>query len=153
MNTFSYKNFSLSIFINSIQGGKNYYLGDSSPTGSYSNTDNVYQNNGPMWDYWMPENPTAKYRRLGTFPKSLGYEVAPLTQRNFVRLQDVSLSYNFQNNFLRQLKIRSLKLYVSGKNLATWTKWDGWDPETGVGIVEGGSPVMKSYTFGLNVEF
>jgi len=45
-----------------------------------------------------------------------------------------------------------LRVFVSGKNLATITKWRGWDPETGQGFKTGGRPMMTSITFGVNVE-
>ena len=147
----SYKNFGLYVFINSIQGGKNYYFADGSPytDGSQYKIDQLSYSNVPGWDYWMPENPDAKYRRLDT-PSQ--FHPSPYDQRNFVRLQDIALSYNFDKELLDKFGVGNLKLYVSGKNLLTWAKWEGWDPETGVGVVAG-LPVMASYTFGLNLEF
>ena len=50
------------------------------------------------------------------------------------------------------MDIQSLRIFISGKNLATFTKWRGQDPETGVGFTYG-LPVMRSYSVGLNVEF
>jgi len=57
-------------------------------------------------------------------------------------------------------------VYVSGKNLITWTKWDGWDPEpqdtgnppsaTGGyanGTNLGTRPVMRAITFGVNITY
>ena len=50
--------------------------------------------------------------------------------REFLRLQDLTLSYSFGKDFLNKLKVASsAKLFVSGKNLLTFTKWDGLDPE------------------------
>jgi hypothetical protein len=100
----------------------------------------------------MPENPNAKYRRLGNYPSVLGENFHPLTSRSFVRLQDVTLSYTFTPQILEKVGLKMLKVYLSGKNLATWTDWDGWDPETGQGFING-FPVMKSYSVGINVEF
>lgn len=150
-NKLNYKNFSLYVFINSIQGGKDYYYADGSPyaDGAHYKQDQLSYSNVPGWDYWMPENPNAKYRRLD-IPSN--FEPRPYDQRNFIRLQDVSLSYNFEPAFLDKLNINNLKVYLSGKNLLTLTKWEGWDPETGVGVVAG-IPVMRSYAIGLNVEF
>ena len=75
-------------------------------------------------------------------------------QRNFVRLQDISLSYYFKDAVTKKLNLQNLKLYASGKNLITLTEWDGWDPEMGVGINSRSPyPVMKSYSFGLEVSF
>jgi TonB-dependent starch-binding outer membrane protein SusC len=150
-NTFNYKSFSLYVFINSIQGGKNYYLANGSPqaSGSLYKRDQLSYSNAFQWDYWLPENPNAKYRRLD-LPSQ--FDTNPYDQRSFVRLQDVSLAYNFKTNILEKLKMRNLKLYLSGKNLMTLTKWEGWDPETGVGLTAG-LPVQRSYTMGINVEF
>ena len=162
-NQFKYKNWSLSIFINSVQGGKNYYLGSdnlhSSNFGSgtgFSDSSNGlghYRLNFPKGlDYWLPENPNARYAAIGTSVPS-GLLSSAWIQRNFVRLQDVSLSYNFKSNFLNKINVNNLRLFLSGQNLYTWTKWPGWDPETGQGISKDGRPVLRSYTLGLNFEF
>lgn len=159
-NSFRYKDWEFKFFINSVQGGKNGYYGQ--PGGSLRNPDNTYQNNSFNFDYWTPENPNARYRQLGYFNTVVGYGFSPYVQRNFVRLQDVTLSYNVPSAFLQKFKVNRLKLYVSGKNLITITDWDGWDPEAGFGLVssqwKNGStqnvyPVMRSYSVGLNLEF
>ncbi len=153
-NTFKYKNFSLYVFVNSIQGGKDYYQANLSfMQNPWHKLDQLIYSTPPSgaWDYWMPENPDAKFRRPDD-PSQLGRDTGPHEQRNFIRLQDVSLSYTFNSAKLKQYAINNLKVFVSGKNLITLTKWDGWDPETGLGFTPG-RPVMKNYTLGVNVEF
>ncbi|WP_273211864.1 SusC/RagA family TonB-linked outer membrane protein [Runella zeae] len=152
-NTLSYKQFTLRIFINSIQGGKNGYLAANHLTG-YNNTKGNATNSNMFnfADYWSPRNPDAKYANpwVGT----------PVTaarayfQRNFVRLQDVSLSYTVGSNWLKKLNAQSVKLFVSAKNPLTLTKWEGWDPETGQGVSsQQPFPVMQSYSVGLDFSF
>ncbi len=152
-NTVSYKNLSFYVFINSIQGGKNYYMGNDAPHayGNWEKRDQLSYSNVPKgaWDYWMPENPNAKYRRLDTSSQFGG---TPYNQRSFVRLQDVSIAYTFPADIIEKINVSSLKLFVSGKNLMTWTKWQGSDPETGIGF-RAGRPLLKSYSLGINVEF
>lgn len=151
-NSFRYKDWEFKFMINSVQGGKNYYYGQ--PGKSLANPDNIYQNNLFKFDYWTPENPNARYRQIGYYPEALGgHAFSPYVQRNFVRLQDVTLSYNVPASFLKKFNVNRLKLYVTGKNLLTFTDWDGWDPETGKGLESDAYPVMKSYSVGLNVEF
>lgn len=152
-NTFRYKNLNLYIFINSIQGGKNYYQANLSfGTNSWHKLDQLVYSTPPKggWDYWMPENPDARFRRPDN-PSQLGINTGPHEQRNFIRIQDVSLSYSFHRSFLEKIGLNQLKIFLSGKNLFTITKWEGWDPETGVGF-EPGRPVMTSYTLGLNLD-
>lgn len=151
LNSFRYKNWELKFMINSIQGGKDYYYGQ--PAASLPNPDNIYQNNLFKFDYWTPENPNARYRQIGKYPTMLGYSFSPYIQRSFVRLQNVTLSYNVPISFLKKFNVNRLKLYVTGDNLLTFTDWDGWDPEVGSGLTQGDRPVMKSYSVGVNVEF
>ena len=152
-NTISYKNLSMSVFVNSIQGGKEYYWGDDAPhsTGNWNKADQLSYSNIPKggWDYWMPENPNARYRRLDNAGQ---FEAKPYSQRSFVRLQDVSLAYTFSNELTQKFGLSNLKLFLSGKNVATWTDWNGSDPETGVGF-RPDNPLLRSYTMGLNVKF
>ena len=150
-NRFEYKNFELMVFINSVQGGKKYYYGNIDiQEGGWVGGDNMYNYANPGWDWWTPSNPNSIYPRL---TGGANWKPTLNMQRNFVRLQDVSLSYNFSNALLKKVNIKNLKLYVSGKNLATFTKWRGWDPEAGIGYQSDATPVMKSYTAGLNIEF
>ena len=150
-NTLRYKDWGLKFLINSIQGGEDYYYGR--PASGVPNPDNFYQQNGPLFDYWTPENPGARYRQPGAYAESTGgYGFSPYVQRSFVRLQDLTVSYNVPSDFLKKLHMNRLKLYISGNNLFTITDWDGWDPETGGGIGSS-APLMRSYSVGLNVEF
>ena len=72
--------------------------------------------------------------------------------RSFVRLDDITLSYNFNQSIFKKLNINALKLYVTGKNLYTWTKFTGWDPEAGTEIGQG-YPGMREIVAGLSINF
>ncbi len=157
-NTFTYKNWSFFAFINSIQGGKGYYtqLNDQSEIvggfNSYGSGNHYNWNFPTSYDAWLPENSDGRYERIGAIsaPGQRGIETV---ERSFVRLQDVSLSYSFDQEVLSKFKIQRLKLILSGKNLATFTKYPGLDPETGTGITKNGRPVLRSIALGLNVDF
>lgn len=160
-NMLRYKDFELNIFINSIQGGKNYYLGQ--PAKNMQIPDHLKSNSFMKFDYWTPENPDARYRQLGFYTASLGEGFSPYVSRSFVRLQELSLGYNIPKKFLKKIHVNRAKVFLSATNLLTITGWDGWDPEANQGITysldattEGdgaGYPLMKSYTIGLNFEF
>ncbi len=153
-NTITYKNWNLNVFLNSIQGGKNSYLSENSPNDRGTPWDKANINNSNIveeWDYWSPSNTNAKYRGAGYSDpvKNTRY-----VSRSFVRLQDVSLSYNLPKKLLTNYGIKDVRLYVSGKNLLVWSNWDGLDPELGAGIAATGvTPVMKSYSVGINLTF
>lgn len=77
---------------------------------------------------------------------------------SFLRLKNVQLGYNFPTKLLKRLKMRSLRLYVSGQNLWTWTKYTGYDPEVSTrnsamtrGFDYSSYPRTSSYTFGVKI--
>jgi len=154
---FSYKAFAVSIFLNSVQGGSNGFLGNNNP--SFFREDNsIRVNNLQGIDFWSPRNPTGKYPRNISGSRAK-IEPNMYQDRSFVRLQDVSVSYNLAASLLRRFKAQAINLYVSGKNLYTWTNWEGWDPEanaadgTPLGLVIGGRPVLRGFTVGLNITY
>lgn len=152
-NSLRYRDFTFRFFINSIQGGKNSYLGANDPDGVSADSSGNLANTNTFthYDFWSVTNPDAKY--------AINYQVPQIKpsrflSRNFVRLQDISLSYNFNSDLLKRIGVGNLKVYISGKNLLTFTDWDGWDPETGQGIGNANAyPVLKSYSLGLDISF
>ncbi|HNU86821.1 MAG TPA: SusC/RagA family TonB-linked outer membrane protein [Ferruginibacter sp.] len=150
-NEVSYKNVTLSFFLNSVQSGKDGYLGNEMRL--YFRDDNAVRNNDLKGvDFWSPRNPNGKFPRIVSGTHSQ-VEPAMYAKRSFVRLQDVSLSYNLGPKMLQKIKAQAVNIYVSGKNVATWSSWDGWDPETGQGYVLDGRPVLKSFTVGLHITY
>jgi TonB-linked SusC/RagA family outer membrane protein len=155
-NQFSWKALTFSFFFNSIQGGKDGFLGNNNPM--YFRDDNAIRNNYPVQtNFWSPANPGGKYPRniSGSHAK---VEPNMWQSRNFIRLQDVSLSYNIAP-LIRNIKFQALNVYVSGKNLHTWTKWEGWDPEAldqygnTMGLTTNGRPVMRTISVGVNITY
>lgn len=83
-------------------------------------------------------------------------EVKPpkYASRTFVRLQNISFSYQVDQALINKFGVQGLKVYLSGKNLLTFSEWDGIDPETNQGIFPSAAfPVMKSFTFGIDISF
>lgn len=150
-NMVSYKGLTLSFLLNSIQGGKNGYLGNN--TRIFFREDNSIRDNDVAGvDFWSPLNPNGRYPRyLGTNSSKIN---PPLYQsRSFIRLQDISLGYSLPTTILQRVKASEISVFVSGKNIATWTNWDGWDPEAGQGLSIYGRPLMKAYTVGVRVTY
>lgn len=153
-NSFSYKNFTLSFFLNSIQGGKNYYLDDNASVVNVDfRSDNVLRINASyVRPYWTPDNGVDNATGVYNSPAVASgiYE-----SRSFVRLQDISLSYRFDRSLLTNLRLNNCQIFLSGKNLYTWTKWSGWDPEMGTSDppLSSDTPLMRNVTVGFRIEF
>jgi hypothetical protein len=79
-----------------------------------------------------------------------------LEDGDYLRLKVVSLGYSLPNNLVSKIKLTKFRLYVTGENLLTLTKYTGFDPEIGgnvLGIDKGFYPQAKSFIFGVNVQF
>jgi hypothetical protein len=78
---------------------------------------------------------------------------------DYLRIRNVQLGYTFDVNKLRLSGIKLLRVYISGQNIATFTKATGYSPEVPVsspiaaGADNGVYPVPAVYSFGLNLTF
>ena len=165
LNKFTYKDLTLSFFLYAVVGGKDGYLGQ--------NTNQVRpDDNGKRYNhfteqaelFWSPINTGGIYDRAAQ-NGALGDKPHRYEKRDFLRLQDVTLSYDLPKTWMNKIGIDGINVYMNCKNLLTLTGWHGWDPEpdmtaqdgNGRDIVTGSGygdrPVMRSITFGLNVNF
>lgn len=133
-NEWEYKNFSLSAVLYS-------YLGHY---GSFQRAANNYSFPDRTSDYklprWTTSNPINDYARIGS--KNLGTN---WVNKSFVRLDNVTLSYNVPDDFIKKIMIQNLRLSCSIQNAAVWSPhWNFWDPENG-------SLAPRTFSFGINV--
>lgn len=148
-NTFTYKNFTLNVFIQTVQG----LMKNNTEIGMAA--DEMGRRNGPAEiGYWTPENKSNEWRSLSKSSNKHGYGFP--CDASFTRIKDITLSYNFPLQIVSNLGIGGLQLYVSGRNLATFTDWIGWDPESsqygrGSDNWETNYPATRSWVFGINL--
>lgn len=79
---------------------------------------------------------------------------------SFLKLSNVTLGYTFPKQMIQRIGLKNLRLYATGNNLATWTKYSGFDPEVSTmksgltpGVDFGAYPLSRSFIFGVNVAF
>lgn len=142
-NAFQYKGFSLSFLFDLRYGG---YAGNS-----WTNPGTQFYNRCNQLDlpYWTPENPINDRPGIGySNPRSYGF----YEKLTYLRLQDLTVGYTIPKSLIEKVRIGSAKLYISGKNLATWTGWHGYDPEHASGGRNAtNGPLIKSWVFGLQI--
>ncbi|MBJ6145321.1 TonB-dependent receptor [Hymenobacter sp. BT559] len=148
-NNFSYGNLSLSVFVNAMQGWmSDFILLDPNSTRSENSPGRALNQIDAGW--WTADNPsTTRPSLVYTNPLGHNYYVS----RNFVRIQDVSLAYNFPTPVISKLGFANLRVFLSGKNLYTFTDWPGTDPESGGTTKASFFPMPRTYTLGLNLGF
>ncbi len=148
-NSVGFKNFDLYVMFSGIFGGNDYYMKANQFAYMTSGT-GLFNANLTSKPYWTPENPSNVYTSA-TFAgdgRFLG-----LQSRGFLRLQDISLSYTFNQQWVKNANISMLKVFFSAKNVATITNWFGGDPETGTPVRDNTFPVPSTYSLGANISF
>lgn len=108
------------------------------------------QNARPMHlDSWTPQNPGGKYPRLSMQYTSNDQKYSSfwLRKSDYLKLQNMQLGYTLPKSWLDRAKISYLRVYVSAQNLATFTRYEGFDPEGGY------YPISRTMAFGANFKF
>lgn len=142
-NSFSYKDFSLSFLLDARLGGYASNSWTNPGTNQYNRTNQLDV------PYWTPENPRNDCPSVGySNPRSYGF----YDKLSYLRFQDISLAYTLPKNIIQKISLGNVKVYISGKNIATWSGWHGWDPEhaTGGRSAKKG-PLLKSWIIGLQL--
>jgi len=140
-NTLTYKNFSFSVFLNAMQGW-------ISPFGLVGRGPVERSLNFIDYGWWTPDNKSNKRPSLMHENK---YNQLTYISRDFIRIQDITLTYDFPKKLLEKMNLASLRFVISGKNIYTFTKWIGADPESGRTARDELYPMPRTITFGINV--
>jgi TonB-linked SusC/RagA family outer membrane protein len=146
-NTFRYGNVSLSVFVNGMFGWVSRFnlINPLVPGRAFGGYDA---------GWWTPENrsntrPSLNYSN----PRNMGWYVS----RDFVRIRDVAIAYDFDQQMLDRVRLSGLRVSLSVKNLYTFTNWLGTDPENASDYTEQGGndlfPMPRTVSLGMNVNF
>ena len=175
-NTFSYKNFDLSIQFSGSYGNKvfNYGRRFLDITGSTSNQLTTVLDyarlakidaNGPddYRNYYVTNTNTIMPRLSTESGQNQNNRVsdAYVEDGSYIRLQNISLSYTLPRKLIQKIYLSNAKIYCNIQNLFTITKYDGFDPEVGShqgnallnGVDYSRYPSPRIYTVGVNLQF
>lgn len=144
-NAWTFQNVTLRVFVHGVHGvtKNNVLLTDAVDEGVRFTTTKK--------NWWTPDNPTNDwYMNHLDAHRQGGVGAAPYEKAGFIRIKDITLSYSLPGTLLSDLGLGKLQLYVTGRNLFTFTKYGGMDPE-----LDGqrAIPLQKEYVFGLNLGF
>ena len=155
-----YKQFELSALFGYSIGGKiyNYARQEYDSDGTYTDRNQMKLQDG--WSRWekpgdIATHPRAKYNNTD---RGNSMSSRYLESGDFLRMRSLTLGYNFD---LTKYHVKNLRVFFSGDNLFTWTKYSGVDPEVSVndnGTImsstgPGVYPAVRKYVFGVNVSF
>lgn len=148
----TWKNFDLTAFFQGVQGQKFLV--------NMWGIDPFTQGTPPTKDFaenaWTPENRTNDYPAMYTWgygPVTGTTSTYWLQDASYVRLKNLVIGYNLPVQLVEKIGMKNLRVYLSGDNLFTITKYAGADPErTGDGRFAT-YPQLRVYSAGLKVTF
>lgn len=160
----SYKIVDFSAVLNAVTGNSVYNATIRPGQGTNNRLENYYT------DSWLPENTDASWFRPTINDNNRNFRESDLfvEDASYLKLRNVQIGVTIPSKLTRIIRIDRLRLYASGSNLLTFTKYTGGDPEIGrtpgiqnnsseqwksIGIDRGFYPTAKTYTFGINVTF
>jgi TonB-linked SusC/RagA family outer membrane protein len=109
--------------------------------------------NGSAVNYWTPENPTNDFPRPNSrFPRTnyLYYSSLIYADGSFMKLRDATLGYVLPDALARRVSATRARVYVSGRNLGSWTKVPNYDSERGGALSD---PMTRVLVTGLDIKF
>lgn len=147
-----YKNFDLSIDMMGVEGNDIYRTWNTY-TWSQFNFQKERMNR------WHGEG-TSNREPILSRKRPVNNEISDyfLEDGSFFRIRNLQLGYTFDQNVLKALRMKTLRMYINIQNLKTWKNNTGYTPELGgsataFGIDNRPYPVPAVYSFGLNLTF
>jgi TonB-linked SusC/RagA family outer membrane protein len=158
-NTFKYKNVDLSIFVQGTSGNKLMNLTRLSGTlNSFLGVNYLTE----AADFYSASNLDAALPRPSVYDNiNNAISTRFVEDGSYLRIQNVTLGYSVPSDILSKMKLSRLRIYATGQNLFTFTKYSGYDPEVGSfnqdallsGVDSGRYPSPRLISFGCNIEF
>lgn len=151
----SWKGLSLGAFFEFKQGNKVLIIENR-----YFNADgNQMSTNQAITalDYWQKPGDTGVNPKPVAGNSSNSYQFAStrwLEDGSYLRIKDITLSYNLPQSITQKIKLGGVKVYASALNLYTFHDVNFWDPERGVtGVGAGIYPMTKTFIGGIELSF
>jgi len=138
-----YKGFDLSVFFQGVQGNDIYAELVAWTQGMHNN----FNLSTDVLNRWTPTNTiTDVPRAVRNDPNGNIRNISDryIKDGSYLRLKNVSLGYTIPKNWCNTLHISNLRLYVTGRNMLTFTKYPFYDPEIGSGAIGAGGSLNTS---------
>ncbi|WP_353546780.1 SusC/RagA family TonB-linked outer membrane protein [Rhinopithecimicrobium faecis] len=110
-----------------------------------------YNQSKGILDYWKEPGDVTRYPKYGQ-PKQ--FDSALIENASFIRLKNITVGYEIPKSILKRSKFfTGAKIYYTGRNLLTFTKYSGPDPEIDANLTTGANPNTKQSVIGIQLLF
>lgn len=142
-NTLTYGGFTLDLLLQSSIGNDVFNATRIETEGMFS----VKNGSAETLDRWQSAGDITRVPRavFGDPNENSRISNRFIEDGSFLRIRNITLSYNFPKSILEKIRIQGLSIYASGQNLWTLSDYSGYDPEVNR---DGGSAISQGIDFG-----
>ena len=149
LNT-GYKGFSLQIDF-SFSSGK-YLINNDSYFYENPNVFAGFNQTQRVLDYWKQPGDVTRFPDINKY-QFTQFDSSLIEDASFIRMKNISVGYQIPESILPTNSfLKSVRLYVTGRNLLTFTDYSGPDPEVDSNLTLGANPNTKQLTFGVDIK-
>ena len=159
VNEINYKNWDLNIVIDGVSGNEVYNTGRQ----ELEEMRLLHNQSADIVNRWRKPGDITNIPRATILDQNGNSKISSrfVEDGSYLRVRDISLSYDFDENVIKGLNINGLRLYANLKNWFTITDYTGYTPEinrggasaTVQGVDYGTYPQPKTFNVGMNIEF
>ena len=122
-----------------------------------SDVEGNFNRSKEIMNAWSPSNTGSNIPRLSKNDPNSNFSTPSdwyLENASYLRLKNLEFGYTFRQPGLVKMGVSSVRVYFAGSNLLTFTSLKNWDPEKTSGDARNDvHPNMRTYSFGLNIQF
>ena len=151
-NTVEWKGFELSVYLQGVAGNSIYNANNIENTGMAAAMNQTVA----VLDRWTGEGTSNFMPRAVYGDPNQNCRVSDrfIENGSYLRVKNIMLAYSFPGKMLQKINVHGLRLALICENVATISKYSGFDPEVSInGIDSSRYPIPRTYSVGLNLNF
>ena len=152
VNTFSWKGFDLSVYLQGVAGNDIFNANSISNEGMSS----AHNQTASVKYRWVGYGTSTVMPRAEYGDPNHNSRISDrfVEDGSYLRLKNITLSYTFPAKWTQKISIENARIYLSCENVATLTRYSGFDPEVGINGIDGNRyPVSRTFSLGVNFNF
>ena len=151
-NTVEWKGLELSVYLQGVAGNSIYNANNIENTGMAAAMNQTVA----VLDRWTGEGTSNFMPRAVYGDPNQNCRVSDrfIENGSYLRVKNIMLAYSFPSKMLQKINVHGLRLALICENVATISKYSGFDPEVSInGIDSSRYPIPRTYSVGLNLNF
>lgn len=151
-NTVEWKGLELSVYLQGVAGNSIYNANNIENTGMSAAMNQTVA----VLDRWTGEGTSNFMPRAVYGDPNQNCRVSDrfIENGSYLRVKNIMLAYSFPSKMLQKIHVHGLRLALICENVATISKYSGFDPEVSInGIDQSRYPIPRTYSVGLNINF